>query len=670
MKKIISTILCVVGISSIIAQNNPLSQAIKEIQLKVNSSQNGEKLKWLDSLSKITKFKTEFQYELIVTETINLAKNLDSTNLTLFHTANLINYQTNTLKKPEIAIQTFERFVPKLENLPNAEVLAEFYFYGGDTYYDIKNYSKSIEFTTKALSIYEKLNKTNKISSCNFKLGTNYNKISDYEKSLYFFFKSLKIDEESNDEIGIALNLTNIGEIYLITGDFKNAQINFNRAIEINYKNNNEESIIFNLTNLGASYQKNDELDKAIETFKLALPIADKIKLERSRAILRGNIGSSLRSQGKYNESLDYLFKALAIKLEIEIYGSAAYTCNNIAETYMDMERFKDAKTYALKGIELANGNHLNNLRYAYYLASECTSKLKEFEASYTYLKLYNKLQDSIFSIQKTASIDEMQIKYETEKREHQIKEQESSIALLNSKNRIKEQWLLFGGLGLLGGFGFILVFRSRNTAKVKHFLQEQFSQDLLKSQEDERTRIAKELHDSIGQQLTLIKKKSQNVQQDEITNLTNNTLEEVRAISRGLYPAMLKQLGLSESIEQLIFEYDEETDLFFSTDIEDINSSLNEAQSLNFYRFIQECVTNAIKHSQAKSISLSIKKHHGVIVTILSDNGKGFLVNNKEKQSSLGLKTINERIKILKGQIEIDSKLGKGTTITSKIPI
>ena len=102
-----------------------------------------------------------------------------------------------------------------------------------------------------------------------------------------------------------------------------------------------------------------------------------------------------------------------------------------------------------------------------------------------------------------------------------------------------------------------------------------------------ERTRIAKELHDSVGQKLTLIKRKSQNTKQIELTNLTNDALEEVRSISRGLYPALLKELGLSRSLTQLVNEYDEQTELFYTMDIDIIDSYFTETASLNFYRLI-----------------------------------------------------------------------------------
>jgi len=206
--------------------------------------------------------------------------------------------------------------------------------------------------------------------------------------------------------------------------------------------------------------------------------------------------------------------------------------------------------------------------------------------------------------------------------------------------------------------------------SQLRKNLQEQFSHDLMRSQEQERTRIAKELHDSVGQQLTLIKKKAQNTEQSEISNMTHNALEEVRSISRGLFPVVLKQLGLTESIEQLVFDLDEETALFFSSEIDNINNLFDEEATLNVYRFIQECLTNIIKHAEASTVSVSIKKQKTRIIVSVKDNGKGFELSNELKQHSLGLKTMTERIRILKGIISIESKPDEGTLVVAQIPI
>ena len=177
-------------------------------------------------------------------------------------------------------------------------------------------------------------------------------------------------------------------------------------------------------------------------------------------------------------------------------------------------------------------------------------------------------------------------------------------------------------------------------------------------------------MHDSVGQQLTLIKKKAQNLNQNELSILTNTALEEIRSISRDLYPSTLKHLGLTESIEQLLYDLDEETEMFFSIEIDYINKDLNEEKSLNFYRFIQESVTNVLKHSNAKTLILIIKKNTNYIEILIKDNGVGFDDVKVLEKKSIGLKTMAERIRILKGALTIKSKKGEGTSISTQIPI
>lgn len=236
----------------------------------------------------------------------------------------------------------------------------------------------------------------------------------------------------------------------------------------------------------------------------------------------------------------------------------------------------------------------------------------------------------------------------------------------IDSKDFFYNEWWFYL-LVLLTGFAIALYLLWQSSQKRK--MQEQFSGALLVSQEEERTRIAKELHDSIGQQLTLIKRKAQHEDKEEIASLSHKTLEEVRSISRGLYPAFLKQLGLSESIEQLILEIDEDSSLFCTAEIDDIDSFFSKEESLNFYRFIQESVTNSLKHAAATNLSVVVKDVPTKVVLQIKDNGKGFDVSEAIKNNSLGLKTLKERIRLLKGTMQIQSSPTKGTMIHCEIP-
>ena len=563
------------------------------------------------------------------------------------------------------------------KKIKNKNLIAFGYQYQSDYFKKKKKYQIAIDHIEKSLQLFIGLKNNEEIYNCNYKLGRLYFNISEYDKSLENYFASLKNAEQNKKELQVANTLSRIGGVYLLTSDLKTARINFNKALVIYKKLNNDEGIIGDLLNLGVSYQKegstnnNDALVlKAIAFFKEGLEIINKDYLNANHAILLGNIGSSFRYLKRYDESLEFLFKALDLKIKLKNFSIASHSCNDISETYIKINKLSKAKQYALKAVEYSKGLNLHQERFACYLLSRIEYKTHNYKSSRDYLKKYHQIDDSLFSVQKIAKINDLQIKYETKKKNLKIEAQESNIALLASKNRNKNQLLLFGGTGLLSILVITLLFFSRNTAQKEIVRQDKFSQALLQSQEEERTRLARELHDSVGQQLTLIKRKSQNLKQAEITVLTNNALEEVRSISRGLYPPLLKELGLTESITQLINEYDAQTDLFFTLDIDFFEGYFTENTRLNFYRLIQECLTNIVKHAKAKTVTVSIKKQENAILTLISDNGKGFDINDNKKKNSLGLKTIFERIKIMNGKLSIDSKLDLGTSFIFSIPV
>jgi len=564
----------------------------------------------------------------------------------------------------------------KAQKLKDKNQIAYGYFYQARYYDKLGPYNESVILYMQALSIFKALDNTAQVSRCYYKLGFNHFKLADYDLGLEYYFKSLKLDEERNYKPGIALTLERIGKLYLNTGDFYKARESFERALNIFIELKDDYRMLMNESCIAVTYQKeamrydNDSLFyKAIDLYKVLLPKSSK-KSPETHATLLQNIGSSYRFLKQYDKSLEYLIKSLPIQVELGLHKDSAHTCNDIAETYLDMNQLSKAKKYALKAVNFARGYALQQERYAYYVLYLIEEKTQNFESSLVNYKKYQKLQDSIFSLEKTNKINDLRIKYESDKQRLKIENQESNIALLDAKNSVKNQWLIFGSLGLLSVFLLFTISKSKNNAKKEKKQQEKFSQNLMESQEMERTRIAKELHDSVGQKLTLIKRKSQNTKQIELTNLTNDALEEVRSISRGLYPALLKELGLSRSLTQLVNEYDEQTELFYTMDIDIIDSYFTETASLNFYRLIQECLTNIVKHAKAKSVTVSIKKEKNSVIAFIADNGKGFDLEDSKKQNSLGLKTIFERIKILEGKLSIDSKLNTGTNFILTIPV
>jgi signal transduction histidine kinase len=210
--------------------------------------------------------------------------------------------------------------------------------------------------------------------------------------------------------------------------------------------------------------------------------------------------------------------------------------------------------------------------------------------------------------------------------------------------------------------------------------MQQQFAEQLIQSQEQERRRIAADLHDGLGQQILIIKNrvelalKSVNDpektahQLREISLSTQSSLNDVRAISHGLRPVHLEQFGLRETLLNLCEQFGQASSLEFVHHIDEIDGLIPAEQEINFYRIVQEGVNNILKHSGATQASFMIRCSGTVITASLWDNGKGFITGNISE--GLGLTGIRERAKIMGGTCDIKSIPGEGTTVLITVPM
>lgn len=190
---------------------------------------------------------------------------------------------------------------------------------------------------------------------------------------------------------------------------------------------------------------------------------------------------------------------------------------------------------------------------------------------------------------------------------------------------------------------------------------QYQFSSKLIKTQEDERTRISRELHDSVGQSLLSLNIKSNGEYYSDIVPI----IEEVRSLSRNLAPINIDKIPLSKLIGNLIDSMSQNTSIFFSYDIcENFISDLN--KKMNLYRIIQEAISNILKHSNANNARITLEFVNNNFVLMINDDGVGFNVRLNESKQTIGLTSLKERAKFIDGVINIHSN-ANGTKIEIK---
>lgn len=219
-----------------------------------------------------------------------------------------------------------------------------------------------------------------------------------------------------------------------------------------------------------------------------------------------------------------------------------------------------------------------------------------------------------------------------------------------------------------------------------KRVRQQEFSRQLINAHESERFRIAAELHDSLGQELLIIKnwallglnklKANSDVtkQLEVISETASNALEETRAISHNLRPNHLQRFGLSNTLENMAKQIEESSHIEFDIKVENIDDLFSPQSELSIYRIVQESLTNIVKHSKAQKASLKILNLSDRVEITIQDEGIGFLtqsyLGSGEANIGFGLDNIIQRTGILGGKHSIQSSLRKGTKIIITLPI
>jgi signal transduction histidine kinase len=237
-------------------------------------------------------------------------------------------------------------------------------------------------------------------------------------------------------------------------------------------------------------------------------------------------------------------------------------------------------------------------------------------------------------------------------------------------------------GLGLVvAGIVFALVRGRIVRLQRQQAAQREFSRGLITSQEAERKRIAAELHDSLGQNLLVIKNRavmaknpgaSPAQELEEIARLAAQSIEEVREISQNLRPYQLDRLGLTRALHGLVKKVGASGPLQCVADITPVDRVFATEAETNLFRIVQEALNNVLKHSGATEARVVVERDDACVRLRIEDNGRGFEWPLKHADSAhgMGLGGILERVRILDGQLEIDTAPGRGTKLSVEVPV
>ena len=632
------------------------------------------KLQYLDSILKNTSDEDAENYVPFSIQFIDLAEQIGEYEKMAKKTINIF-YPLNTIQgKKEYALKLIENVQKYEEKIKDSSILGSIYLKKGGAFYDL-DYDKAIKNYEIAITKFGKKDSAQIADSYLFKAnaesrtGDFINAVNDYEIARKYYENLGDIDYVINTMAGIST-------LYEMNKFYEEALKKHEEVLNIAEKHEKYFSIIVTLVNRSIQYKERGLQDKQEEDLLRALKINkeknnDNIMVHVYVNHYLSRLYASKNNQELANKYLSNLEERLN-EYENDIYLFNAYS--EAKATVLVMNGNIDEAINRYEKIHAYNTENKHNDQLIDIKKELATlyEKRGDLTKSYQMFKSYNHLKDSVFNIQKTNTLSYFQALYDTEKKERELIEKNSSIELLEKDNEAKKRLLIFSIGGLLLLFTIIFLYRNRHHLKKEKKLQENYSQQLLISQEEERKRISKDLHDGLGQSLLLIKNKVVLTNNDESTkDMFNDAIEEVRSISRALHPFQLEKFGITKAIENTIRELDESSELFISSEIDDITGILSPEKEVNLYRIVQESLSNIMKHSNAEAARIEMQKKPKYIHLKIKDNGKGFDFSEKHNDfKSLGLKTLKERTKFLKGTMKVDSEKNKGTTLEFVIPI
>lgn len=535
---------------------------------------------------------------------------------------------------------------------------------------DIKEALKNTDNTYKGqkLNIYALLAK-----------GSILRRMSKYEDAYQSFLEANKIAEASKNDTLLYSTYAQLGIISVTLKDNERAIQYHTKAIEIAKRLKSNRKISKSYGNLGIICRENENYTDGIEYNKKAMEYALKSGDSSSISYAMAELGTMYNRAGEYKKATPILLEAIAIRERNHEQNELAYTYFYIASNMSNLGKINESENWMRKA--LAQAKSIHNVKQeidCYQMMGIIFEKNKKSDSSLKYFKTYIGMRDSLSGISVKEKIEELNIKYETQKKDLKIKDQ-----------KLKNTYLFASIALLLLGMGILLSAFQRRKLKHKNELQNTMIQEqnkatkaIIEAEENERQRIASDLHDGVGQYMTaakmslesLVDKANFNNDIDNITfenaiKLVSNSVSDVRTISHNMMPNALLKNGLGKAVRSFLDSINQQK-LKVQLFTDGLQIPIESNTEIFLYRIIQECVNNVLKHANASELNISILVNKIEIDVTIEDNGKGFNINTLSEKAGIGIENMQKRILFLKGDIHWDSAIGKGTTVVMNVPM
>lgn len=516
----------------------------------------------------------------------------------------------------------------------------------------------------------------------NLNIGYYLNRAYQFERGIRYIHQSIQDFEKAGDSTLLVQSYTHISNAFHDFGNYEQGKKYGKLAIALTQKmkDPSQEILWRSFCVLAINYDDNGEWTEALALHQKNIPNAYN---DIFRFSTYNNMGNTSMKMKNYPAAQEYFQTALAlaIKLKDNYHSATIYT--NLSRVNAELKNIRPSLTLLDSGMYYARQSKSpEKLIDAYENGYIVHTKAGNIEKATAYMQQYIKMKDSVLNADKARIVYDLQIQYETEKKERENEKLQHEMELKTVAQQEAEadkRMILYIAAGCIIALGFIFLLVSRNRKIKARFAEEQnINKALFDGEQKERIRIARDLHDSIGQMLAVVKMQVSTIgttapESQTITNissLVDKTIDEVRAISHNLIPEELN-FGIIKAIDELCNKINAagKTQASFTVAHSVASHSFNKQTELSLYRITQEVLGNMLKHAEASEIMIELSGTATKVMLTIRDNGKGFDTASLDQASGLGWKNVLARVHLLNGNMNIHSERISGTQIEITIP-
>lgn len=568
----------------------------------------------------------------------------------------------------------------------------DYYLNKGIALYEKGEYIQSIASDERTEKLYLQLpdndRRTWGLAAVLNNLGTAYSLINELETAQQYYLRSIEQFEKLKDSTSLLVAHFNVAFIYIDMQQWEQANFYLQRSIDHLSSKLFYDEAVHSIARKAAICFRLNKMQEGLQLLRKADSLLPKASYELSAIYVHNARGDYYAAKGDWQQSLQQHRMAYPLSLQ---YNDPYYIADEAWEmgrAFLQLQQHDSAEAYLNKALQVARQyNYLPKVKFILKDMAAYYAGIGDYKMAWQQASALNNFTDSLVARQNHNRILLNDARYQSRQKETRIStlEKENVAKSITLQKRSLMMYVLLAALlvVLLMGALYYRTYRQKQQLQQQRIDQLETEKQLmaaeaiLKGEEQERSRLAKDLHDGLGGMLSGVKFSFQHMRENLVMtpdnqaafergiDMLDSSIKELRRVAHNMMPESLVKFGLDAALKDFCHSVSESGAIQLSYQSFQLhNLSLDQQMAIGIYRVVQELINNVLKHAAAKNALVQINYQDGHMTITVEDDGKGFDTATLYNSGGMGWSNIQSRINYLQGKIDVQSTPDKGTSV------